>query len=88
VSDRDGDGVPDKCDNCRNQRNLDQSDKDEDGVGDACDTCPSTFSSHIKRCYAGAVKQAAVSAAGASHDEDKNLVANIMEKLLEMYYSN
>ena len=90
MSDRDGDGVPDKCDNCPNQHNSDQSDSDEDGIGDACDVCPSIFlpSPYHVKCRAGAVEQAAAPAAGASHDEDKNLVADIMEKLLEMYYSN
>lgn len=36
--DSDGDGVPDKNDNCPNDPNPDQTDTDGDGVGDACET--------------------------------------------------
>jgi hypothetical protein len=36
--DSDGDGVPDKQDNCPNDPNPDQLDTDGDGVGDACET--------------------------------------------------
>jgi serine protease AprX len=35
--DRDGDGVPDKSDNCPKAANADQADADGDGKGDACD---------------------------------------------------
>ena len=40
--DADGDGVPDKTDNCRLQLNPGQEDGDSDGVGDLCDNCPRT----------------------------------------------
>ena len=36
-SDRDGDGVGDSRDNCRDVYNPDQVDTDGDGIGDACD---------------------------------------------------
>ena len=36
-TDRDGDGVPDGCDNCLIRRNADQADTDGDGTGDACE---------------------------------------------------
>jgi predicted dienelactone hydrolase len=36
--DRDGDGVPDTADNCRDAANLDQEDADGDGRGDVCDS--------------------------------------------------
>lgn len=39
-TDTDGDGIPDKLDNCPNTPNPDQTDSDSDGVGDACDNCP------------------------------------------------
>ncbi len=38
--DADGDGVPDKFDNCVDDKNSDQADPDNDGVGDVCDNCP------------------------------------------------
>jgi hypothetical protein len=37
--DRDGDAVPDGCDNCRGVANSGQEDRDRDGLGDACDEC-------------------------------------------------
>jgi hypothetical protein len=37
--DSDGDGVPDKCDNCTFVPNADQVDSDGDGKGDWCDNC-------------------------------------------------
>ena len=37
VADSDGDGVPDRFDDCREQPNPDQRDTDGDGFGDACD---------------------------------------------------
>jgi predicted dienelactone hydrolase len=36
--DRDGDGVPDTADNCRDAANVDQEDADGDGRGDVCDS--------------------------------------------------
>jgi len=38
--DSDGDGIPDRLDNCPFVANLNQLDIDGDGVGDACDNCP------------------------------------------------
>ena len=37
--DRDGDGIPDKKDNCPDTPNTDQQDGDRDKAGDACDVC-------------------------------------------------
>ena len=37
-NDNDGDGVPNKQDNCPNDANPDQTDSDGDGVGDACES--------------------------------------------------
>lgn len=39
LSDKDGDGVADGCDNCASVANQDQADGDTDGRGDACDNC-------------------------------------------------
>jgi hypothetical protein len=40
--DNDGDGIPDKSDNCPDTPNPDQADTDGDGWGDECDNCPDT----------------------------------------------
>jgi DNA/RNA endonuclease G (NUC1) len=40
--DTDGDGTPDRLDNCALTANPDQTDADGDGVGDACDNCRTT----------------------------------------------
>ncbi|HEV8199284.1 MAG TPA: hypothetical protein VGS03_04620 [Candidatus Polarisedimenticolia bacterium] len=40
LPDRDGDGIPDLCDDCPGRADAAQSDGDGDGVGDACDVCP------------------------------------------------
>jgi hypothetical protein len=37
--DTDGDGLGDRCDNCRVTPNASQKDTDGDGVGDPCDNC-------------------------------------------------
>ena len=39
LTDSDGDGVGDDCDNCAGLSNLDQSDVDGDLIGDVCDDC-------------------------------------------------
>jgi hypothetical protein len=36
----DGDTVDERCDNCADAANEDQTDRDGDGVGDSCDECP------------------------------------------------
>lgn len=40
--DKDGDRIPDACDNCPLQYNPDQADSNGNGVGDVCDPCPFT----------------------------------------------
>lgn len=37
--DTDGDGIPDRCDDCPTIANSDQHDRDSDGKGDICDDC-------------------------------------------------
>jgi len=39
LTDSDGDGIGDLCDNCLNTPNPDQADLDNDGIGDICDDC-------------------------------------------------
>ena len=38
--DEEGDGIPDRLDNCPFHENADQADSENDGIGDACDNCP------------------------------------------------
>jgi photosystem II stability/assembly factor-like uncharacterized protein len=39
LTDSDGDGIGDQCDNCPSVSNANQADIDNDGIGDACDDC-------------------------------------------------
>ena len=87
VADKDGDGIADKCDNCPDDPNEDQLDSDGDGWGDVCDTCKYKFlpGTYMSRCKNN--DDSAESANASTHDR-KGVAAEIMEKLLEMYYSN
>ena len=62
----------DTNDNCPKIPNPDQRDRDEDGWGDACDKSMEDVMSQGKDMS----------------PEEKNVAAQIMEKLLDMYYSN
>ena len=74
-ADKDEDGVGNACDNCRFEPNPDQTDSDGDGVGDACET-------KTQNTYHPADDDDMTS------DEEKGLLVQIMEKLMEMYYNN
>ena len=73
-ADKDEDGVGNACDNCRFVPNLDQKDSDNDGVGDACETMTQNAYYPMGR--------------GDTNSEEKSLLAQIMEKLLDMYNYN
>jgi hypothetical protein len=47
VSDADGDGIPDPCDNCPGLSTSNAIDSDGDGAGDACDPCPNDFENDV-----------------------------------------
>ena len=89
--DKDEDGVGNVCDNCRglyNPREADQllqKDSDFDGIGDACDKCPMDKEN---RCTQQSSAQALDNNGIPIGSDKKDLAAEIMEKLLEMYYSN
>ena len=83
--DRDTDGVGDICDNCPFRSNTNQADRDEDGVGNPCDNCPDIPNSDQADTDGDGV--------GDVCDDDlpsdkKKLAAEVMEKLLELYYKN
>ena len=83
--DRDGDGVGDICDNCPSRSNRLQGDRDEDGVGNPCDNCPDNPNSDQADTDDDDV--------GDVCDDDlssdkKHLAAEVMKKLLELYYKN
>jgi len=50
IFDVDGDGVPDRFDNCRALANAAQADADQDGTGDVCDTQPGQPDGVVPQC--------------------------------------
>ena len=84
-TDKDSDTVADGCDNCPDDPNRDQMDSDGDGWGDVCDSCINVFlpGSYDNRCRNGSNL---VESANPSTEDKKHFAAEIMEKLLEMYY--
>ncbi|CAI8038078.1 Thrombospondin-2 [Geodia barretti] len=76
--DNDNDGIIDVLDNCQYVSNPDQRDSDRDGVGDACET-------ETQNAY----KQ--LGGGGVGRDitaEKKSLLLQMMEKMMQLYYSN
>ena len=73
--DSDGDSVGDICDNCVDTPNRDQVDDDYDQIGDKCDpyVAPSPYNE--------------VQEQEETNYDKKSMAAALMEKLLEMYYS-
>ena len=71
-ADADEDGFGNACDNCRFIPNKDQKDSDGDGAGDACD-------SKVQELYEGRKM---------SGEEEKHILAKVMEKMLEIFYSS
>ena len=86
-ADRDWDGIGDICDNCPSRSNRNQGDRDEDGVGNACDNCRDTPNSDQTDTDGDGVGDACDDD-NLPSDKEKNLAAEIMEKLLELYFSN
>ena len=90
MSDKDGDTIPDNCDNCPDDSNPDQKDRDGDGWGDECDSCPDVFLpfQYAKNCKGKGEIQVSNPLEEMSQERKQSLVAEIMEKLLDMYYGN
>lgn len=99
--DSDGDGIGDRCDNCPNKKNYDQKDWDRDGVGQVCDNCPKHYNKDqadsdgdgigdaCDRKHMASAMEAPRDREGYVDEEDEeSLASSIMERLLEMYYSN
>ena len=94
-SDIDSDLIGDACDNCRNTPNANQADYDRDDVGNACDNCRFWFNPKqeedaeiiygVDKCK---IRPAMSNSKDAIHSGSKGFVAEIMEKLLELYYAN
>ena len=83
-ADRDNDRVGNICDNCPSRTNTNQADKDEDGVGNACDNCRNTPNSDQTDTDGDGVGDACE---GNLLSDKKQLAAEVMEKLLELYYN-
>ena len=92
---RDDDTYGDACDNCKSVTNENQNDWDGDGWGNACDNCRYACNTNQDDPQNYGASCTTRSLGIPCPDEDvlvasdkKGLAAEIMEKLLEMYYSN
>ena len=90
--DWDLDFIHNKCDNCRKTENEDQKDRDGDSVGDLCDICPDDADRLQKDDDNDGIGNACDPIYNPSpyiqeKEKDKSIAAAVMEKLLEMYYS-
>ena len=94
--DWDGDFIHNKCDNCFKVVNADQRDRDGDSIGDACDKCPDDFSrgpefgkdsdrDGIPDVCDKDTPPPYIQAEEEENDNDRSVIAAIMEKLLKMY---
>lgn len=98
--DTDGDGIGDVCDNCPSDSNVDQKDNDSDKVGDVCDNCPRVPNNNQNDVDSDGIGDACDDDTGILQDvkeqeepaavvssRRKNLLASLLEKLLEVYDS-
>jgi hypothetical protein len=72
--DWDGDFIRNDCDNCPKLKNPDQKDADGNGVGDSCE-------------YRGPTSGPNIQEQELEETNTKDVIALIMKKLLETYYS-
>ena len=79
--DWDGDFVHNKCDNCKFTQNANQRDNNTDGVGDLCEKCGGEEPCPNLPQYDEVQEQE------ETNYDKKSMVAALMEKLLEIYYS-
>ena len=96
--DWDLDFVHDKCDNCKKVKNENQEDSDSDSVGDICDNCDyksnrdqvdDDYDQIGDACdpYVDPSPYNEVQEQEETNYDKKSMAAALMEKLLEMYYS-
>ena len=94
--DSDRDSVGDICDNCCYDKNKQQFDKDKDGIGNACDKSLNFYNpEESEKVLVGEQCMERTPNMMYYDDNDQfgtsdkeDLAVEIMEKLLEMYYSN
>ena len=97
--DNDTDKIGNVCDNCPAVKNNNQNDVDGDKVGNACDNCRRVYNPdqeedaetrYGREECGNKPSELAMSMNDddMTEDDKKGLAAAIMEKLLEMYYSN
>ena len=92
---RDKDKFGDKCDNCERKPNNDQADRDNDGVGDECDNCPDDYNPDQNKDACDRQIQSTYQMEGRGYDykemtadKEKDVLVKMMEKLLDMFYSD
>ena len=79
----------DACDNCVSRKNKSQRDDDNDGIGNSCDNCRDVYNPNQLDSDCTVKSMAFDEDDNVITESEKNsLAAHIMEKLLEMYYSN
>ena len=91
--DWDLDFIHNNCDNCRTTPNADQKDRDGDSVGDLCDICPNNADRLQKDDDRDGIGNACDDdnnflplRVQEEDNDNKPVIAEIMQKLLEMYY--
>ena len=92
IIDLDLDFIHNNCDNCRKVANGDQKDEDGDSVGDECDNCKTDKNRDQMDRDGDKMGDVCdpyteVSPFQAQAQDKKSMAAAIMEKLMEMYYS-
>ena len=81
-ADGDGDGVPDRSDNCPRLANTSQADRDGDTVGDACDNCAPIANADQADTDGDGMGDVCEAAVFRDGDQDADGVRNELDKCL------